>query len=354
MATLVVDCGGLGLKAALFDEAGQLLGERIRRDTPYPLSPQRLADTITRIGADLEKRANRDSQLARSTADVPPRTSPIPLNTATPTNSSETTQLFQSPQLQKTITQRIQLQSPQRFVADPSNPLHFKPYQDFKPYPVSKPYSDLDPYQPHYEIDRVTVGMPGMIRRGKVVYTPHYINVAGPHTEVVPELAEQWAGCDIEQLIAQRLGVPVKVVNDAELHGLGVITGSGSELVLTFGTGLGTAWFDDGALAPHLEMSHAPVRIGEMVLGAGRKPNLTYDQFIGDHELQRLGPDHWSDRVLAVVDSLQPVFQWDRLYLGGGNAANIAPWAIARMPTNVAIVPNESALTGGLRVWGLG
>jgi len=298
----VVDCGGLGLKAALFDDTGQQLGERTRRDTPYPLSPHRLADAIAKIGADLEKRANHNPQ---------PNTSPIPLETT------------------------------QRFVADPNNPLHFKPYEDLKP------------YQPHYEIDRVTVGMPGMIRRGKVVYTPHYINATGPHTEVVQELAEQWAGCDIERIIAARLGVPVKVVNDAELHGLGVITGTGSELVLTFGTGLGTAWFDDGALAPHLEMSHAPVRIGEMVLGVGRKPTLTYDQFIGDHELTRLGPDHWSDRVLAVVDSLQPVFQWDRLYLGGGNAANIAPWAMARMPANVAIVPNESALTGGLRLWGL-
>jgi polyphosphate glucokinase len=200
-------------------------------------------------------------------------------------------------------------------------------------------------------ITQVTVGMPGMIRRGRVVFTPHYINTAGPFSAVDPALALKWAGCDIQGVITERLGVPVKVVNDAELHGLGVISGVGSELVLTLGTGLGSAWFDDGVLAPHLELSHAPVRIGEMVLGQGRRPSITFDGFIGDHELRRLGIDHWSDRVLAMVDSLRPVFHWDRLFLGGGNATQIAAWARDRLPDDVVLVPNDAALAGGLRLW---
>jgi len=256
VATLVVDCGGLGLKAAIFDDAGLQVGDRTRRDTPYPLSPLKLADTIAELGAS----------------------------------------------------------------------------------------SDL-------KITQVTVGMPGMIRHGKVIHTPHYITTSGPHSAIDPDLAEQWANCDIQSLLAARLGVPTIVMNDAELHGLGVITGQGSELVLTFGTGLGTAWFDEGALAPHLEISHAPVRIGEMVLGRGRRTSLTYDRYIGDKELRRLGADHWSDRVLAVVDSLRPVFHWDRLFIGGGNAQRIAPWAKSRLADDVIIVPNEAALTGGLKVW---
>jgi len=303
VATLVVDCGGLGLKAALFDDVGNQLGERLRVPTPYPLPPARLCDAIASLGEQL-------------------------------------TSSFRDPALR--------LHRPQDDVIEQTLVL---PKQGVYSMTVGE-NAATRPNGPNYPaIERVVVGMPGMIRRGRVVYTPHYINVAGPHTEVVPALAEQWAGCDIESLISQRLGVPAKVMNDAELHGLGVITGRGCELVLTLGTGLGTAWFDDGVLAPHLELSHAPVRIGEMILGLGRKPNLTYDQFIGDHELQRLGPDHWSDRVLSVVDSLQPVFQWDHLYLGGGNAANIAPWAVARLPANVTIVPNESALTGGLKAF---
>ncbi|MCL1801834.1 MAG: ROK family protein, partial [Promicromonosporaceae bacterium] len=78
---------------------------------------------------------------------------------------------------------------------------------------------------------------------------------------------------------------------------------------------------------------------------------FTFDQYIGDRALREVGVDHWSDRVLVIVESLWPVFRWDRLYLGGGNAAKIASWALARLPENVQVVPNEVALAGGARVW---
>ena len=85
---------------------------------------------------------------------------------------------------------------------------------------------------------RVTVGVPGMIRNGVVVATPHYINDAGPHTRMSPELKEQWWGFDAQAAIEEKLGLPTKVLNDAEVHGAGVVTGSGLEIVLTLGTGL--------------------------------------------------------------------------------------------------------------------
>ena len=102
------------------------------------------------------------------------------------------------------------------------------------------------------------------------------------------------------------------MLNDAEVHGAGVISGTGIELVLTLGTGLGTALFDGGVLAPHLELSHAPVRWG-----------TTYDAYIGQVERARLGDALWSRRVRRVVEGLRPVFVWDRLYLGGGNARQV-------------------------------
>ena len=66
-------------------------------------------------------------------------------------------------------------------------------------------------------------------------------------------------------------------------------------MIVTLGTGLGNAVFDNGVLAPHVEVSQGPVRWG-----------LTYDDYIGEHERLRLGDAHWSRRVRRVVDACAP------------------------------------------------
>lgn len=190
--------------------------------------------------------------------------------------------------------------------------------------------------------DRLTLGMPGMLRHGVVIHTPHYITYSGPRTRIDPALRTAWTQVDIRSALADRLGLPTIVLNDAEVHGAGVIAGSGVEFVLTLGTGLGSALFDGGRLAPHLEWSHAPVRRG-----------TTYDAFIGEPERRRLGNGLWSRRVVSVVDGLRPVVHWDRLYLGGGNSRDITPAAVARLGDDVVIVPNSAALVGGARLWEL-
>jgi polyphosphate glucokinase len=189
---------------------------------------------------------------------------------------------------------------------------------------------------------RATVGLPGMIRHGVVITTPHYITRSGPRSKIVPELVTQWENFDARTTLTNAWNMPTIVLNDAEIHGAGVIAGAGLELVLTLGTGLGSAIFDGGVLAPHLELSQAPVRWG-----------LSYDAYIGEHERKRLGDALWSRRVARAVDVLRPVFLWDRLYLGGGNARALTPSAIARLGEDVVIVPNTAALIGGARVWQL-
>jgi polyphosphate glucokinase len=136
--------------------------------------------------------------------------------------------------------------------------------------------------------------------------------------------------------------VPALVLNDAEVHGAGVIASSGLELVLTLGTGLGAALFDGGRLAPHLEWSRAPVRRG-----------TSYDAWLGEPERRRLGDGLWSRRVLTAVEALRPVFWWDRLYLGGGNSRRLTRSALDRLGDDVVVVPNSAALTGGVRAWDL-
>lgn len=189
---------------------------------------------------------------------------------------------------------------------------------------------------------RVTVGMPGMIRHGVVVATPHYVTRSGPRTRVVPELVEAWAGFDMREAVAVALDRPALVLNDAEVHGAGVVAATGLELVLTFGTGLGNAMYDGGVLAPHLELSLAPVRWG-----------LTYDMYIGEHERLRLGDSHWSRRVRRVVEALRPVVAWDRVYLGGGNGRRVLPSVLAQLGDDVVVVPNSAGIIGGVRAWSL-
>jgi polyphosphate glucokinase len=95
-------------------------------------------------------------------------------------------------------------------------------------------------------------------------------------------------------------------------------------------------------LAPHLEFSQAPLRWGQ-----------SYDTYIGEHERRRLGDPFWSRRVRLVVEGLRPVFLWDRLYLGGGNARLITASQVARLGDDVVIVPNTAGIVGGVRAWAL-
>lgn len=230
-------------------------------------------------------------------------------------------------------------------VLDASGTLHVPPVRVPTPYPLPPERLVATIVALARDLpaaDRATVGMPGMIRHGVVIATPHYVTRSGPRTRVDPDLVAAWSGHDVEASLREALGYPVLVLNDAEVHGAGVVTGSGLELVLTLGTGLGSALYDGGVLAPHLELSHAPVRWG-----------VTYDAYLGEHERRRLGDAAWSRRVRRAVDGLRPVFRWDRLYVGGGNSRRIRPTALEAMGDDVVVVPNTAGIVGGVRAWSL-
>ncbi|TBW22281.1 ROK family protein [Arcanobacterium bovis] len=199
---------------------------------------------------------------------------------------------------------------------------------------------------------RITVGVPGVIRGGIVVFTPHYIRERGPHTRPDPQLARAWNGLDAEALFVREFGIPTLVVNDAEVAACAVIRGHGSELVLTLGTGLGCAFFVNGTLVPHIEMSHAPLH------------DTTFDEILGEHARALLSDDDWSARVYDAVMALWPVFRWDQVYIGGGNAVHITESVRAKLnvlhdeifgPTanTVTFIDNSAGLMGGHAAWEL-
>jgi polyphosphate glucokinase len=64
-----------------------------------------------------------------------------------------------------------------------------------------------------------------------------------------------WKDFDLAGVLANRLGKPVHVLNDADMQGFAAVKGKGVEMVITLGTGFGSALFMDGQLAPHLELS---------------------------------------------------------------------------------------------------
>jgi polyphosphate glucokinase len=171
--------------------------------------------------------------------------------------------------------------------------------------------------------DRISIGFPGVVRDGRVLTAPNLGTAA-------------WHGFPLAATLAEKLGAPVRLDNDATVQGLGVIAGRGIECVITLGTGMGFALFENGRPAPHLELSHHPVR--------GRK---TYDQYVGNAALRSIGRKAWNKRVRKAIDHIITLTNCDVLYIGGGNAKNLQ----LELPATVRIVSNEAGITGGIRLW---
>ncbi|MBO0735202.1 MAG: ROK family protein [Alphaproteobacteria bacterium] len=226
--TLAIDIGGTGIKAALLDEAGAMIGKRRRTPTPRrPVTPELLVRAIDQV---------------------------------------------------------------------------VKPLGTF---------------------DRISVGFPGYVRGGRILTAPNL----GTRT---------LTGFDLQSVLAKHFGKPARVLNDADVQGFGAIRGQGVEMMLTLGTGAGTAIFCDGEVIPHLELAHHPV-----------SANKTYDEYIGNAARKEKGKKAWNKRVARVVEILREVVRFDHLYLGGGNAKDIT----FRLPADISIVSNIDGLTGGIHLW---
>lgn len=172
--------------------------------------------------------------------------------------------------------------------------------------------------------DRVSVGFPGVVVDGI--------------TKTAPNLGRGWESYPLQKELEFRLGAPTRVINDADMHGLAVIEGRGVEMVITLGTGMGAGLYVDGRCAKNLELGHHPCHTsGE-----------TYEERLSNEVRKRIGNKKWNARVRREVDLINRIFNPDRLYLGGGNAARLDREGF---PDNVRIVDNLAGLLGGVRLW---
>jgi polyphosphate glucokinase len=169
----------------------------------------------------------------------------------------------------------------------------------------------------------VSVGFPGVVRHGKVVTAPNLGT-------------SDWRGFDLATALGRRLKKPVRVKNDADLQGLGAAHGKGVEVVITLGTGFGSAILVDGWLGPHLEISQHPFRKGE-----------TYDQQLGNAAFERIGKRKWNRRVERAIDALRTLTNFDALYIGGGNGRHVR----FELPADVRLVANDCGMKGGAALW---
>jgi polyphosphate glucokinase len=166
-----------------------------------------------------------------------------------------------------------------------------------------------------WKYDAVSIGYPGPVLRNRPVAEPH--NLGGG-----------WVGFDFEAAFRR----PVKVVNDAAMQALGSYKG-GKMLFLGLGTGLGSTLVVDKIVEP-MELGHLPYKKG------------TYEDYVGERTLERVGTKKWRKNVMDVVERLIAALEPEDVVLGGGNVKKLK-----ELPPGCRAGENANAFLGGFRLW---
>jgi polyphosphate glucokinase len=175
--------------------------------------------------------------------------------------------------------------------------------------------SDVKKLAEDWAYDVVSVGFPGPVLHGRPVADPH-------------NLGHGWAGFDF----ASAFDLPVRVVNDAAMQALGSYRG-GKMLFLGLGTGLGSAMIVNGIVEP-MELGHLPYKKG------------TYEDYIGDKGLERVGKKRWRKLVKDVIERLVAATEPEDVVIGGGNLVHLN-----KLPKGCRAGNNAYAFIGGFRLW---
>ena len=175
----------------------------------------------------------------------------------------------------------------------------------------------------------VGCGFPGVVRRGMVM--------------TAANLSKKWIGVQANVLLAEASGCDFKLANDADAAGLAEIrfgAGQGREgvvLMITLGTGIGTALFKDGKLFPNVELGHLELDGKEAEKWASEKVRRD----------KALSWKKWAKRVNTYLDRMHTFFWPDLIILGGGGSKNFEKFA-PYLSTPCDVVPAKLRNSAGI------
>lgn len=175
----------------------------------------------------------------------------------------------------------------------------------------------------------IGVGFPGIVRHGVV--------------HLAANIDASWVDTNADRVFTEACGLDVAMVNDADAAGLAEVRwGAGRNVagvvvVLTFGTGIGSALFVDGTLVPNTELGHLELdgRDAESHAAASVR------------EREGIGWDEWAQRVGRYLRHVEMLFSPD-LFIVGGGASKVADQWLPNVSIDTPIVPAAMANNAGI------
>jgi polyphosphate glucokinase len=172
---------------------------------------------------------------------------------------------------------------------------------------------------------------PAVVRRGVV--------------ETAANVDDSWIGTDADRLFSDRLGMPVTMLNDADSAGLAEMqfgAGRGHDgvvLLLTFGTGIGSALFVGGTLLPNTELGHIEL---DGVDAEDRAASRWREE-------EDLSWEEWAERVERYLRHIELILPPDLFIIGGGvsrRSERFFPHLDLRTPFVAAHLRNNAGIVG--------
>ncbi|MGA5170603.1 MULTISPECIES: polyphosphate--glucose phosphotransferase [Streptomyces] len=169
--------------------------------------------------------------------------------------------------------------------------------------------------------------------------------VTGSTIRTAANVDKGWIGVDAAALIGERLsGMPITVLNDADAAGIAEMTfgagrgRKGAVIMLTFGTGIGSALFTDGRLVPNTELGHLELDGHEAEKRASTKAKEDKD----------LSWEEWAHRVRKYLAHLEMLFSPELFIVGGGVSRKAEKFVPLLTDVRAEIVPAELQNNAGI------
>lgn len=170
--------------------------------------------------------------------------------------------------------------------------------------------------------------------------------VSGGTIRTAANVDKSWIGTDAARLFGTAIGGDVTVLNDADAAGIAeMMFGAGkgergTVLMLTFGTGIGSALFTRGVLVPNTEFGHIEIR--------GRDAESRASEHAKD--LHELSWSKWAEHVDEYLQHIEALLSPDLIIVGGGISRQSEKWVPRLTGIRARIIPaallNNAGIVG--------